>query len=111
LLALINISPKKYKNNGGLNWTFIDGSEQVDFMDMTIKIVGSKIRTTLFEKQLALHLYIPPHSCHPPGVIIGLVMGNVLGIFQLCSRQDDIENHLCKFFARIYLTEAINLKR
>ena len=70
-------------------------------MDMTIKIVGTKIETTLFEKPLALHLYIPPHSCHPLGAIIGLVMGNVLRIFQLCSRHDDIENHLCKFFARL----------
>ena len=68
-------------------------------MDMTIKIVGTKIETTLFEKQLALHLYIPHHSCHPPGVIVGLVVGNVLQIFQLFSRQDDIEMHLCKFFA------------
>ena len=68
---------------------------------MTIKIVGSKIETDLFEKPLALHLYISPHSCHPPGVIIGLVMGNVLRIFQLCSGQVDIEDHLCKFFARL----------
>ena len=88
-------------NSGGLNWTFTDRSNQVDFMDMTIKIVGSKIETDLFEKPLALHLYIPPHSCHPPGVIIGIVMGNVLRIFQLCSREADIENHLCKFFARL----------
>ena len=88
-------------NSGGLNWTFTDRSNQVDFMDMTIKIVGSKIETDLFEKPLALHLYIPTHSCHPPGVIIGIVMGNVLRIFQLCSRQVDIENHLCKFFARL----------
>ena len=79
-------------------------------MDMTIKIVGSKIETTLFEKPLALHLYIPPHSCHPPGVIIGLVMGNVLRIFQLYLRQDDIENHLCNFLL-VCLIEAINLKR
>lgn len=25
-------------------------------------------------------------------------MGNVLRIIQLCSREDDIELHLCKFF-------------
>ena len=49
-------------NNRGLNWTFTNHSKQVDFMDMIIKIVGTKIETTLFENALALHMYIPPHS-------------------------------------------------
>ena len=101
---------KNTVNNGGLNWTFTDRSRQVDFMDMTIKIVGSKIETTLFEKPLALHLYIPPHSCHPPGVIIGIVMGNVLRIFQLCSRQMTLIT-TCANSLLVCLTEVINLKR
>ncbi|KAL7524310.1 hypothetical protein ACHAXR_000518, partial [Thalassiosira sp. AJA248-18] len=58
-------------NNGGLEWTFSERSQSVVFMDMTIEIVGGKIETSLYAKPLALYLYIPPHSCHAPGVLSG----------------------------------------
>ena len=45
----------------GLTWEFSEPSTTIDFMDMTITINKSnKIETTLFEKRLNLHLYIPP---------------------------------------------------
>ena len=45
----------------GLTWEFSELSTSIDFMDMTIAINKSnKIKTTLFEKKLNLHLYIPP---------------------------------------------------
>ena len=52
----------------GLTWEFSEQSKTVDFMDMTIAINNSnKIETTIFEKKMNLHLYIPPHSAHPRG--------------------------------------------
>ena len=61
----------------GLTWEFSERSKSIDFMDMTISINNSnKIETTLFEKRLNLHLYIPPHSAHPPGLLPGI--GTVL---------------------------------
>ena len=53
---------KKAVNNGGLHWTFTKPAQKVDFMDLTVNIVGSKVTTNLYEKLLALHLYIPPNS-------------------------------------------------
>ena len=47
-------------NNGGLTWEFTELSHEINFMDMTINITGDRIETNLFEKSLALHLYIPP---------------------------------------------------
>ncbi|EJK66555.1 hypothetical protein THAOC_12523 [Thalassiosira oceanica] len=70
---------------GGLAWDFSKRSNQIDFMDGTISLVDNRVEFRLFEKPLALHLYLPPYSCHPPGVIKGLVMGEVLRIFKLCS--------------------------
>ena len=70
-------------------------------MDMTISIENRKITTTLYEKPMALHLYIPPHSCHPPGVLTGLIMGQVLRFYQLCSEQKDIEIKLKEFFGHL----------
>ena len=65
-------------------------SKTVDFMDMTITINNSNtIETTLFEKRLNLHLYIPPHSAHPPGLLPGIVYSTLFRIFTLCSCEID----------------------
>ena len=70
-------------------------------MDMTIRIENGLIVTSLYAKPLAFHQYIPPSSCHPPGVLTGLVLGQVLRIFQLCSREHDIDNELRLFYRRL----------
>ena len=58
-------------NSGGLSWEFSKRSKSVVFIDMTIEIEDGKIVTSLYAKPLALYLYIPPHSCHAPGVHTG----------------------------------------
>jgi hypothetical protein len=72
-------------NASGLRWIFCERSQEVVFMDLWLKIVGMKIVTSLYTKPMALHLYLPPHSCHAPGVLSGLTFGNILRIHQLCS--------------------------
>ena len=73
---------------------------QVNFMDMTISIVGDKFEATLFEKPMALYLYIPPHSAHPPGVRTGHIFGEVLRIHRLCNNEEDIGKRIRIFFRR-----------
>ena len=72
---------KAMVNGSGIPWTFSPCSQQITFMDITILIENGKLITKLFKKPLALQLYIPPHSCHPPGVITELIMGDFLLIF------------------------------
>ncbi len=67
-------------------------------MDLLLKIDGKKIVTSLFAKPMALHLYIPPHSCHAPGVLSGMILCNVLRIHQLCSHATNIISELKLFF-------------
>jgi hypothetical protein len=62
----------------GLTWDFVGPSKSIDFMDLIISIDAGKCSFTMFEKKLNLYLYIPPNSAHPPGVITGLVFGNIL---------------------------------
>ncbi len=88
-------------NNSGLKWVFSKRSNEVVFMDLRLKIEGKKIVTSLFAKPMALHLYIPPHSCHALGVLLGIVFGIVLHIHQLCSRATDIVRELKLFFHRL----------
>jgi hypothetical protein len=60
---------------------------------------------------LALYQYIPPNSCHPPGVLTGLIFGQVLWIFQLCSLSEDINKELSLFYKHLlnrgYLTPKL----
>ena len=88
-------------NSGTLDWEFTPRLKKVVFMDMTIELVDGKLETSLYAKPMNLYLYIPPHSCHAPGVLSGLISGNVLRIYQLCSRQKDIDNELRLFMHRI----------
>ena len=81
-------------NNGGLSWTFSKRGKRVDFMDLTISIVDDHIETTLFEKSLALYQYIPPSSAHPPGLLNGLVVGQVLRFHQLCTSISDVHDKM-----------------
>ena len=85
-------------NGGGLKWTFSKRCKKVVFLDMIVEVVDGKLETALFHKPLALHLYLPPHSCHAPGVLYGLICGMVLRIHSLCSRAKDIDKELVFFF-------------
>ncbi len=64
---------------------------------MTIKINGNRLVTALYAKPMALYQYNPPMSCHPPGALTGLVFGQILQIFQLCLRDENINSELSAF--------------
>ena len=68
---------------------------------MPIAIRGDRIVTLLYEKAMNLYLHTPPHSAHPPGVLTGLVSGNILKINSLCSKQDDINRRMKELYTRL----------
>ena len=73
----------------GLTCKFNAPSDKVDFMDLTISIKNGQISTSLFEKPLNLHLYIPPHSDHPPGLLPGIVHSTLFQLFTVGSDPND----------------------
>ena len=85
----------------GLDWIFEERSDTVNYMEMTITIRGDRIVTSIYEKAMKLYLYIPPHSSHPPGVLTGLVSGNILRIHSLYIEQEDINRRMKKFYVRL----------
>ena len=95
-------------NNSGLKWTFTTLSNGVEFVDLTITLKEGTFITNLYEKPLALHLYIPSHSCRPPGCFSGLVAGMVLRIYCLCSLYCHIRGWLKDFMATS-LTEVTHM--
>ena len=92
---------KTMNNYPGLTWEFNKPSHRVDFMDLTISIHNGKITTSLYEKPLNLHLYILPHSAHPPGLLPGIVHSTLFRIFTLCSDQNDQIIWTKVFFKRL----------
>ena len=88
-------------NYPGLTWEFNKPTNKVDFMDLTISITNGNISTSLYEKPLNLHLYIPPHSAHPPGLLPGIVHSTLFRIFTLCSDPHDRILRTKVFFKRL----------
>lgn len=70
-------------------------------MDMTISIVDGHIETKLYENDMNLYLYLPPHSSRPCGVFTGLVFGQVLQTQRLCTHSEDAESSINDFFERM----------
>lgn len=88
-------------NSMGLKWEFSNRSTDVTFMDLNIHLRRGKIFTSLYAKPMALHLYIPPSSCHAPGLSTGLIYGHFYRIYQLCSHEHDIEREIHLFCNRL----------
>ena len=84
-----------------LKWDFSPLQKTADFMDLTLSIVGNRIETTLYEKPHSLHLYIPPSSCHPPGLLPGVVHGCIHRFFTLCTNHADIKKKMNEFYLQL----------
>ena len=103
-----------YFNNAcKLKWIFSTPSTSVDFLDLTITLCDDgRINTRVFEKALNLHLYLPSHSCHPAGVLKGLIHGMMLRFFRLSSDQKtaeaDMRRLLVRLVARGYSPRLLN---
>ena len=87
-----------------LEWEFSELTDRVDFMDLTVSITPhNRIITTLFEKPTNLHLYIPSHSCHPPGLLSGIIYGTLFRIYTLCTEEEDKTNRTRQFLHRLQM--------
>ncbi len=85
----------------GLSWEFSELTDRLDFMDLNLHLTNGKITTSLYEKPMNLHLYIPPHSAHPPGLMPGIVFGSIFRIYTLCSNDQDRRLRTKIFFQRL----------
>ena len=86
---------------GSLRWKFTEPAKTIDFLDVTLSIKNKRIETSLFEKELNLHLYLPPSSAHPPGVLKGLVHGMIYRIIRLTSDDNKQQEFIKAFYRRL----------
>lgn len=86
---------------GQLRWDVNPLSKSVDFLDLTISIVEGRIETKTYQKPLNLYQYIPPQSAHPPGMLRGLVLGNVGRYYIQNTHTKDYKNIVIEFYRRL----------
>ena len=82
---------------GTLHWTVNTPSLHCIFLDVAITLLNGSISTTIHKKELNLHLYLPPFSCHPPGMLKGLIYGSFHRILRLTTEKTDQISLLRKF--------------
>jgi len=85
----------------GLTWEFTERSTTAIFMDLRISIMNGRFSTTIYSKPMSLHLYIPPFSCHAPGIATSLVYGHTLRVYRICSKNGYINKELNLFYKQL----------
>ncbi len=103
----------EFNNASTLEWTFSEHHLSVNFLDLTISLADDgRLRTRIYEKALNLYLYLPSTSCHPRGVLKGLIHGMMLRFFRLSSdpmtAQADVRRLLQRLVARGYAPRELN---
>ena len=102
---------EEMQSYGKLRWEFSEPSTKIVMLDTTLTINNGKVDSCLYEKQLNLYLYLPPHSCHSPGVLKGLIAGMLYRILRLTTnktlRQQQAQRLYNRLIARGYLPQMI----
>ena len=103
-MTLHNSTPflEKTMAFGDLQWEAEPLLKEVNFLDLTIRIQpDGSIATKTYVKPMNLHLYIPPRSAHPQGVLKSLVFGNLQRYWIQNSNKDDYITVASAFFGHL----------
>jgi hypothetical protein len=85
---------------GILEWKFSERKKRINFLDLWLWI-DNGIVTDIYEKEHNLYQYLPPHSCHAPGIAKGLIYGMINRAFDLISESTRRDEYIKKFFDRM----------
>lgn len=84
-----------------LQWTITDICKKTIFLDLDITLQKSSFYIKIYEKELDLHLYIPPHSCHSLGVLKGFIFGSIHRAKNLFTNPKDMYPFIKATFYRL----------
>lgn len=83
----------------GTTWIASPRSHEATFLDVTLTLrADHTISCSLFEKPQNLHLYLPPRSAHPPGMLAGVIAGTIYRCRSLCSNPADANAKIKAFW-------------
>jgi len=84
-----------------LTWT--EPANQVDFLDITIKLNLTKsiIDTTIYQKPLNKYSYLPYHSFHTSSMKTGFIKGEAIRYVRSCTKKKDYNRMIQLFTIRL----------
>jgi len=88
-------------NDTSLDWEVTGPTARVTYLDLTLTIQNGIVESTLYKKALNLYLYLPPGSAHPPGILKGLIAGDLLRIIWLTSNPLMRDIHICALYTQL----------
>ena len=65
--------------------------ESVNFLDVTVKISGNTIKTSLYSKPTDAYLYLNSKSSHPHHVVKNIPKGQFIRVRRICSDVGDYD--------------------
>ena len=74
---------------GRLRWTITEPSSHAVFLDLNIRIVGTQVESSTYQKDLNLYLYLPGSSAHTTGKIKCTIYGQLYRYFEHNSHYSD----------------------
>ena len=87
---------------GKLKWVIDERCEEVNFLDITIRINElNRIETRTYQKPMNLYLYITDNSAHPPGVMKGMIFGELKRYHRQNTRREDYLEMVRLLFLRL----------
>ena len=86
---------------GRLRWTITEPSSHAVFLDLNIRIVGTQVESSTYQKDLNLYLYLPGSSAHTTGMIKGTIYGQLYRYFEHNSRYSDYIKFAVLLFQRL----------
>ena len=88
-------------NFGRLTWAITKPSRHAIFLDLNLHIIGSRIKTSTYQKAMNLYLYLPGSSAHTLGMIKGTIYGQLLRYYEHNSVYKDYLNVACLLYTRL----------
>ena len=88
-LQFVQSYSKIKKMKSDIQFTFDQSTEQVNFLDVCVKLRDGDITTTVYSKPTDSHLYLNSNSNHPRHVIRNIPKSQFLRLKRICSNPTD----------------------
>ncbi|XP_078502402.1 uncharacterized protein LOC144756435 [Lissotriton helveticus] len=88
-------------NDFNVKLTMNQSTSSIEYLDVTLTVVGDKINSTLFRKATATNSILRADSFHPGSVIGGIPYGEMVRTRRNCSRDEDYTHELNQLKLRL----------
>ena len=80
-----------------IQFTLNSSYDELDFLDVRVSVVENRLETEVFTKPTAGHLYLHPHSSHPPNQIKSIPFSQGLRLNRNTSNAETLKTTMSEF--------------